>query len=290
MVDQVGSMLAGISGDGSVTSAADYYPFGMLRPGRETAFGASRFGFGGYEKDDELRGLGSSYVTDARLYDSRTGRWLTPDPLFTQTPLLGTERPQELNPYAYARNHPVTHNDPTGKAIPLVIAGAALLGVDLGAVLSVTVTAAIVSVGTIFVGTEIYDAAVRSEDVVSADVIPEIKPTDRGRQSEERVLNDLDVPKNTDKVRTREGTSIPDYITDDTIGEVKDTKEVSRTKQIRIQQQTARETGKKHKIHTGDKTKVFRPVEEGGSEIIRRPDLGPQPAAPTTPTSEGGTS
>jgi RHS repeat-associated protein len=115
LVDQVGSVLAVVSGDSEVASAADYYPFGMLRPGRERSFAAgTRFGFGGYEKDDELKSLGASYVTDARFYDSRVGRWLSPDPLFASNPENCVKSPADCALYTYALNDPINITDPTG--------------------------------------------------------------------------------------------------------------------------------------------------------------------------------
>lgn len=39
-----------------------------------------RYGFQGYEKDDEVRGVkGASYTTEFRQLDPRIGRWLTVD-------------------------------------------------------------------------------------------------------------------------------------------------------------------------------------------------------------------
>lgn len=120
LVDQVGSVLALVSdqkvghddnGDGvvdrytaTVTSAADYYPFGMLKPGQEMGFSGSRFGFAGYEKDDEVKGIGSIYVTQARFYDSQNGRWwgVDPQPSFLETP------------YGAFKENPINFVDPLG--------------------------------------------------------------------------------------------------------------------------------------------------------------------------------
>ncbi|MCA2212584.1 RHS repeat domain-containing protein [Jidongwangia harbinensis] len=44
----------------------------------------------------------------ARLYDSTTGRFITPDPLLTPGD------PQQLHGYAYANNSPITYHDPDG--------------------------------------------------------------------------------------------------------------------------------------------------------------------------------
>jgi RHS repeat-associated protein len=65
-----------------------------------------RFGFNGMERDDEIKGLGNSYMTEFRQYDSRLGRWLSVDPLFSQY--------TSYSPYAFVRNNPLSLIDPTG--------------------------------------------------------------------------------------------------------------------------------------------------------------------------------
>ena len=63
-----------------VISYSDYYPFGMLMPNRHGQDDDYRYGFQGYEKDDEVRGVkGASYTTEFRQLDPRIGRWLTVD-------------------------------------------------------------------------------------------------------------------------------------------------------------------------------------------------------------------
>ncbi|MFA6925213.1 MAG: RHS repeat-associated core domain-containing protein, partial [Bacteroidales bacterium] len=59
----------------------DYYPFGMLMPGRNFNTTTYRHGFNGKEKDDELKGSGNSYDYGMRIYDPRLGRFLSVDPL-----------------------------------------------------------------------------------------------------------------------------------------------------------------------------------------------------------------
>jgi hypothetical protein len=100
------------------------------------------------------------------------------------------------------------------------------------------------------------------------------KPTTRGRTSEKRVLDDIGETKNTEKVSSPEGNSIPDYQNKTAVGEIKDTKTVSNTKQVRIQRSAAKASGRRHEIQTGTNTNV-RPTVKG-SKIIRRDDLGPE--------------
>jgi RHS repeat-associated protein len=40
-----------------------------------------RYGFNGMEKDDEVKGSGNSLDFGSRIYDARTGRWLSVDPV-----------------------------------------------------------------------------------------------------------------------------------------------------------------------------------------------------------------
>ena len=66
-----------------VLSYNDYFPFGMLMPGRTgTTSGVNaRFGFQGQEKDDEIKGPGNSLNYEYRMHDPRIGRFLSVDPL-----------------------------------------------------------------------------------------------------------------------------------------------------------------------------------------------------------------
>jgi hypothetical protein len=106
---------------------------------------------------------------------------------------------------------------------------------------------------------------------------PVIKsPLARGRAAEQRVLNDLGLSKNTQKVRTGEGASTPDALTKRQSIEIKDCIGVSCTKQIRIQTEAARRSGRQSTLITGDKTHVSGPAQRAFDNIIRRSDLGPQ--------------
>lgn len=69
-------------------------------------------------------------------------------------------------------------------------------------------------------------------------------------------------------------SSIPDFINESQIGEIKDTKIVTNTKQLRIQREAAKAQDKEHVVITGDKTKVSQPVHDKCT-VVRRDDLGP---------------
>lgn len=89
-----------------VVNKQDYYPGGMLMPGRSPAITLPyRFGFNGMEKDDEVfNTTGSAYTAEYWEYDTRIGRRWNTDPVV---------RPWE-SPYATFLNNPIAFCDPLG--------------------------------------------------------------------------------------------------------------------------------------------------------------------------------
>jgi RHS repeat-associated protein len=87
-----------------VRTYQDFYPFGMLAPGRKYNGPNYSRGFNGMLKDDEVKGSGNSYTTKFRQYDSRLGRWLSTDPV-TQ---------HRFSPYSAFDNNPIFYVDPNG--------------------------------------------------------------------------------------------------------------------------------------------------------------------------------
>lgn len=109
---------AGISSDNvsvdyykaEVISQNDYYPFGMLQPERKYSLGLSyRYGFNGKENDNEAKGEGNQLNFEGRIYDSRSGRWLSVDPLAKKYP--------EESPYNFVLNSPLYFIDPSGNEV-----------------------------------------------------------------------------------------------------------------------------------------------------------------------------
>ena|GEM_PF-6730918 len=95
-----------------VASAQDYYPFGMLQPGRQYTFGSDstyRYGFNGKENDNTIMGVGNSQDYGERQYDPRIGRFRSVDPIAKQYP--------ELSSYQFASNSPVFGIDRDGKEL-----------------------------------------------------------------------------------------------------------------------------------------------------------------------------
>lgn len=84
----------------------EYYPFGMLMPGRSYDATTHRYGWNGAEKDDEIAGSGNHYDLGLRHYSPRLGRMFSIDPRATEYPWQ--------TPYAYHRNSPIANVDYLG--------------------------------------------------------------------------------------------------------------------------------------------------------------------------------
>ncbi|WP_172450809.1 polymorphic toxin-type HINT domain-containing protein [Streptomyces kasugaensis] len=85
-------------------------PFGTNRGAKPSAWAGNRSFVGG--REDEHTGLTQ---LGAREYDPTTGRFTSVDPV------IDFGIPQQMNPYAYANNAPVTESDPDGNFFPIVI-------------------------------------------------------------------------------------------------------------------------------------------------------------------------
>ncbi len=77
----------------------DYYPYGMLMPGRSYSSTAYKYGFNGKEKDDEVSGTGNQYDYGFRIYNPRIAKFLSVDPLTKSYPWY--------TPYQFAGNKPI---------------------------------------------------------------------------------------------------------------------------------------------------------------------------------------
>ena len=87
-------------------SQQDFYPGGMLMPGRTFSSDNYRFGYNGKLKDDEVHGSGAWYDYGMRPFDSRLVRFPNPDPITAKFPML--------SPYQYASNNPIMNIDLDG--------------------------------------------------------------------------------------------------------------------------------------------------------------------------------
>jgi RHS repeat-associated protein len=89
-----------------IKKATEYYPFGMIMPGRDSSFSDYRYGFQGMEQDDNFKGKGNSITTEFRQYDPRVARWLSVDPK--------EEKYANLTTYNAFINNPIVFTDPKG--------------------------------------------------------------------------------------------------------------------------------------------------------------------------------
>ena len=91
----------------------DYSPFGVALDGRTMQGAGYRYGFNGMEKDDEVKGIGNSYDFGARMYDSRVGRWLSIDKLFSKRP--------NQSQYSFVANNPIINKEIDGNDYEVIV-------------------------------------------------------------------------------------------------------------------------------------------------------------------------
>ena len=97
----------GLTYEAVVTSATEYYPFGMAMVDRTYMTPSYRYGFNGKELDQEgLGGGGSTYDYGFRIYNPQIARFLSVDPLSANYPWY--------TPYQYAGNMPIAFIDLDG--------------------------------------------------------------------------------------------------------------------------------------------------------------------------------
>lgn len=87
-----------------VVSATDYYPFGMLMPGRSFSSEEYRFGFNTQENTDEISGIGNHTTAIFWEFDTRLGRRWNMDP----------KPVPSLSNFSCFTNNPILFNDILG--------------------------------------------------------------------------------------------------------------------------------------------------------------------------------
>ena len=101
--DHLGSTNVVTNETGAVVEVAEYRPFGELAAHSGTANVPQKF------TGQRLDAATGFYFYHARYYDPQLGRFMQPDAIIQHI-----SDPQDLNPYTYCRNNPVTLVDPSG--------------------------------------------------------------------------------------------------------------------------------------------------------------------------------
>ena len=117
VADHLGSTRSLVGGEGAVTAAYDYWPYGKVLA--SSGAGTTHFRFTGHERDAES---GLDYML-ARPYAYDVGRFLRPDPMQDAYP--------GISPYSYANNNPLKYVDPDGQLPNFVIGAVAGAGLDI---------------------------------------------------------------------------------------------------------------------------------------------------------------
>ncbi|KAB1064894.1 RHS repeat protein [Salibacter halophilus] len=89
-----------------IISYKDYYPGGMIMPGRNTNPSIFGYGYNGMREVDEISGTGNHYTTFYREYDPRINQWWSVDPEAISMPWQ--------SPYVPMSRNPISRIDPLG--------------------------------------------------------------------------------------------------------------------------------------------------------------------------------
>lgn len=108
MSDALGSSVAVFDDQGMLLHQTRYAPFGAVDAEYDSSDPYRRNVYAGHPTQEET---GLVYMR-ARWMDPTTGTFLSVDPV-----VPAYDDPQSLNAYAYARNNPITYDDPTGMCV-----------------------------------------------------------------------------------------------------------------------------------------------------------------------------
>jgi len=107
ITDMLGSTRAVVDDNGTLQETFDYYPFGLIMPGRGTTSDNTMEKFTSHEYD-EHSGL-ELYYAGARYLDATLGRWHSVDPFADKYP--------SFSPFNYVLNNPIRSYDPDGRYV-----------------------------------------------------------------------------------------------------------------------------------------------------------------------------
>ena len=112
LTNHLGNVLSTITDKGVITSAQDYYPFGLTLASRSFTEGGSSYRYSFNGKEDDKR-LGSIVDFGDRFHSSKLSRWFNVDKLAKNYP--------SNSPYVFALNTPIQAIDPDGQKVNLLI-------------------------------------------------------------------------------------------------------------------------------------------------------------------------
>lgn len=231
---------------------------------------------------------------DETIQPDVVSRWISPDPL--------ADHPNQIDksPYQYAWNNPIYWTDPDGRCPWCVVWAVVEVGLAVYDAYETGTTiidpkastgekwaaAGGFVLGAIMPGGGYGTGAKKvTKEVVEATTEKVVKETSqeamqRGVKNEAKTIAEEGLTKNTKTFTTidpKTGKQVsvkPDAIDSKTVTEIKDTKKVSNTSQVRGERQVAKEQGKDYQIITGKDTKVSKTIPE--KEVKRVDYLGPQ--------------
>ncbi len=111
--EHLGGIGVATNDSAEVAQLVDTYPYGTLRLDEQSGLSEQRKGISGHEYDTDT---GLTYA-NARYYNGGSGRFVSQDPMFWETPEEYIEDPQQWNSYSYARNNPLNFVDLLGMFI-----------------------------------------------------------------------------------------------------------------------------------------------------------------------------
>ena len=249
-----------------------------------SVLGNTKHGYTGHEEDTDT---GLVYA-EARYYNPAIGRFLSQDPSHLYlghqgfTGLIGTERnlilsdPQQLNSYSYVRNNPINLTDPSGKWIPLIY-GAAIALATYAPVIA-NWASSLVS-APVMTAIAIDDAQTNYEQgnyVMAGVALISAGELSGGTKAARLLQNSANgriaemasgIIKNTERIPSLNGTAnyrIPDELNKIslTIGEVKNVKYLSLTRQLKDFISYAKETGSTLTLRVNESTRLSKSLKK----------------------------
>ena len=120
--DHLKSTAAATDQKGGVLELNNFFPFGGRSPIEKVSSRGGRYQFS--QKESSI--TSGLYYFEARHLDSHAGRFFSYDPALTEEFRERIWNPQDLNPYSYSLNNPISYIDPSGEVVVTLIAASIL--------------------------------------------------------------------------------------------------------------------------------------------------------------------